>query len=268
MDVEEATSREYFLEFIFLQLIHTGAAGNDDGLDIEVVKRVRHAMEQHAIVSDDFLALISIAGSRLRITAAKISGWQNGLHAEVIKHRLRRQPDLTKQPLRTAPGEIEHGFGIYAPLACVADDRYHLVVLYIKQCTRGFLWQAARHRLVDKVDNLRLDCRRAHRGGWSPGLHLGQQEFFCQRMCKPLNFISPVDHQSLDDLDRGRIGSVEIKHRGSGAGIEFLFAFFTQQISHRNRDIAKIDINRARAFAFVAYRAMVCDIGKFIEVAQ
>ena len=53
-------------------------------------------MEQHAIVSDDFLAAILLTGGGLRISATQVAGWQNSDRANVIKHRLGCKPDLTE----------------------------------------------------------------------------------------------------------------------------------------------------------------------------
>ena len=118
------------------------------------------------------------------------------------------------------------------------------------------------------MDNLRLDGGLTYRRRRTLGLTLRQQEFFGERMRETLHLVAPVDHQGLGDLDGGGVGGIEIKHRSSRAGIEFLFAFFAQKISHRHRDIAKIDVYRTRALTLVANGAMVGNVGEFIEVAQ
>ena len=50
-----------------------------------------------AVVGDDFLGLVELAGAALRIAAAQVAGRQHGLHAGVPEHRLRGQPHLREQ---------------------------------------------------------------------------------------------------------------------------------------------------------------------------
>ena len=79
VDVEQAAAGEDLLELVFLQLIHAGAAGDDHRLDVEVVQRVGDAVEQHAVVGGDLLALVLVAGRGLRIAAAQVAGRQHGV---------------------------------------------------------------------------------------------------------------------------------------------------------------------------------------------
>ena len=55
MDVEQPAPGEDLVELVLLQLIEAGAAGDDDGADVEVVERVGDAMEQHAVLHRDRL---------------------------------------------------------------------------------------------------------------------------------------------------------------------------------------------------------------------
>ena len=77
MDVEQAAAGENLVELVFLQLVHAGAAGHDHGLDVEVVERVGDAVEQHAVVGDDVLPLVFVAGGGLRIAAAQVARRQH-----------------------------------------------------------------------------------------------------------------------------------------------------------------------------------------------
>ena len=61
MDVEQPAAGENLVELIFLQLVHAGAARDNHRLDIKVVQRIGHAVEKHAIVGRDFLALVVVA---------------------------------------------------------------------------------------------------------------------------------------------------------------------------------------------------------------
>ena len=99
VDVEQAATREYSVEFIFQQLIHAGATTDDHSLDVEVVQCVRDTMKQHAVLSRDRMSLVSITGGGLRIAAAHITRRQYGFRAALIQHRQGRQPNLAEQAL-------------------------------------------------------------------------------------------------------------------------------------------------------------------------
>ena len=60
VDVDDAAAREDLLELVAEQLIVAGAAADDDGADVEVVQRVGHPVEQHAVVGDDLLGLVEL----------------------------------------------------------------------------------------------------------------------------------------------------------------------------------------------------------------
>ena len=121
-----------FLEFIFLQLIHTRATRDDHRLDIKIVQGVGHAVEQHAVVHDDFLALVFLACRGLWIAAAQIAGWQDCGGANLIEHGLRSESDLREQAFRTAAREIEHGVRFIRRFLWIADHRNYLVIFNIQ----------------------------------------------------------------------------------------------------------------------------------------
>ncbi len=60
------------------------------------------------------------------------------------------------------------------------------------------------------------------------------------------------------------------KQRGpqEGAGVELLFALLTQEIAHGDRDVAEVDIDRARLFTAVAHRAMIRDVVELVEMLE
>ena len=62
MYINQSALWKYLLEFIFQQLIHTSAAGYNDGFDIKVVQRIGNAMKQHPIVGCYLLTFLVIAG--------------------------------------------------------------------------------------------------------------------------------------------------------------------------------------------------------------
>jgi hypothetical protein len=50
------------------------------------------------------------------------------------------------------------------------------------------------------------------------------------------------------------------------AGIEALLAHAPQQIAHRHRHVAEIDVDRAGRLALVAHRAMIGDVGQLVPM--
>ena len=90
MDVEQTAAGKNLFEFILLQLVHASTARHHHRLDVQVVERVREAVEQHPVVGDDLLTLIGIAGRGLRIATTQVARWQHRLYADVVEHRLRR----------------------------------------------------------------------------------------------------------------------------------------------------------------------------------
>jgi hypothetical protein len=112
VDVEQAAAREDLLELVFLQLVHAGAAGDDHRLDVEVVQRVGDAVEEHAVVGGDLLALVLLTAERLRIAAAQVARRQHRRGADLVEHGLRGQADLREQALGTAAREVEDGIGL------------------------------------------------------------------------------------------------------------------------------------------------------------
>ena len=65
-----------------------------------------------------------------------------------------------------------------------------------------------------------------------------------------------------------RIGRVQEEHRGRGAGVEALLAHAPQQVAHRHRDVAEVDVHRARLLALVADGAVIGDVGELVQVAD
>jgi hypothetical protein len=64
VDVDDAAAGEDLVELVALQLVVAGAAAHHHGLDVEVVQRVGHAVEQHPVVGDDLLGLVELAEPR------------------------------------------------------------------------------------------------------------------------------------------------------------------------------------------------------------
>jgi len=74
---------------------------------------------------------------------------------------------------------------------------------------------------------------------------------------KALGFVTPFDHAGTDQLDRGRVLDREEGHRRGLARVERLLALLAEQVAHLDRDVAKVDVYRARLLALVAYGAVV-----------
>ena len=69
VDVDDAAARKNVLELVALQLVIASAAGHDHGLDVEVIQRIGHAVEQHPVVGNDLVGLVELARTALRIAA-------------------------------------------------------------------------------------------------------------------------------------------------------------------------------------------------------
>ena len=266
VDVEQAAAGEYLVELVFQQLVHAGPARHDHRFDVEIVQRVRDAMEQHAVVGGDLVGLVGLSGSILRIAAAQVARRQHGDRAGLVQHRLCRQPDLAEQALGTAAREVEHCLAVLAGLVRIADDGHDAVVLDVEQRARGFFRQIARHRFVDEVDHLRFQRCAAHRGRRPFDLAFQQAETPGKLVADALSLVSPRYHHLAHQFDGGRIGGVEKQHRRRSDRAEFFLALLAQEIAHRDRHIAEIDVNRAGVQALVAHGAMVGDIAEFVEV--
>ncbi len=94
VDINDAATREYLVKLVALQLVVTGAAAHHHGLDVHVVQRIGHAVEQDAVVRDDFFGLVKLTAAALRITAAQVTRRQYGLHPCMPEHGLRCQAHL------------------------------------------------------------------------------------------------------------------------------------------------------------------------------
>ena len=73
MDVDQATARKDLFELIARELVITCTAANNDRLDIKIVQRVGHAMEQHAVIRDDLFGFVVHAIAALRVPTAQIA---------------------------------------------------------------------------------------------------------------------------------------------------------------------------------------------------
>ena len=133
-------------------------------------------------------------------------------------------------------------------------------------CARSLLRQPAGHRLVDEVDHLRLERRLAERRRRMAHLALNQAEATGHVVCQALRAVTHAHHDLARERDRIRVHRIEEQHRHRGARTEFLLAVLAQQIAHRDRHVAEIDVHRTRVQAFVADGAMIRDVGEFLEV--
>src|SRR3989442_61731 len=71
---------------------------------------------------------------------------------------------------RRAPRKVDHRFGVFRGPCRIADDRNDRRVLDVEERARSTLGQSPRHRLVDEVDQLRLERSRSGGRGRSARL--------------------------------------------------------------------------------------------------
>src|SRR5690606_31562606 len=124
VDVDQPATREYLVELVPCQLVIAGAATDDNSLDVKIVESGCHAMEQYAVVRDDFLGLVVHAVAALRVATTQIPRRQHRLNACMPQHGLSRQAHLREQPLRPATRKIKHGLGIVRSADRVTNDGY------------------------------------------------------------------------------------------------------------------------------------------------
>ncbi len=91
---------------------------------------------------------------------------------------------------------------------------------------------------------------------------------FCGAERQALYFVAPADHDGAQQFHSARVGCVQKQHRRERAGIEFALALTAQEIAHRDRHVAEIDVHRARIHAFMADRAVIGDVAEFVEMPQ
>ena len=183
-------------------------------------------MEQHAVVSNNFVGFIFLPGSTLRVATAQVSRRQHGLYPRMPQHGLGCQADLTEQALRATPRKGKYRLGIGIGGFRVADNRDVISVFNVQQGTCGFFRQAARHFFVNKVNYLLFDRRRTHGSTWLRSL------LFCKYLqhliSQTLHFESYTYHGGTHQFDGLRIGSVQKEHSRCITGTERFFTHFAQ----------------------------------------
>ena len=73
MDVHDAAAGEDLVELVRGQLVVAGTARDQYSLDVEVIERVGHAVEQHTVVRHHLLGFVELAVAALRIAAAQVA---------------------------------------------------------------------------------------------------------------------------------------------------------------------------------------------------
>ena len=185
-----------------------------------------------------------IAAGGLRVTATQITGWQHGDGTDFVQHRLGSQTDVGEQALGAATREIEHRFGVFGDFGWVAYDRYHAVVFYTQQGTRGFSRHFLRHGPVDEMHHLRFYFRLAN-GGRRPNFVFQQMEFFRDTVGKTLRAVTYGHHKGTHQFNGGRVFGVQKRHAQCRAWVKLFFALLTQEVSHGYRHVSEIDVDRA-----------------------
>ena len=268
VDVYHAAAGENFFKAVFFQLVVAGAAAHHHGFDVEVVERVGHAVEEHAVFGGHFFGFGCIAAGILRVAAAKVARRQHGLHAGVPQHGLGGQAYLAEQALGAAAGEVKHRFAVFRQRG-VADNRHSFVVFHAQEGAGGFNRHVARQRAVDEMHHLLFDRRGAH-GGFGGGFLLfgAQTEFFAHLVAPVLQSEAGIDYAFVQQVDGARIFGIQKSHAGGHGGVEFALAAFAQIIADGHGNVAEIDIHRAGLHAAVAHGAMVAHIVELVEMAQ
>ncbi len=113
-----AAAGESFFKAVFFQLVVAGAAARHHGFDVEVVERVGHAVEEHAVFGGHFFGFGCIAAGHLAgRSQQRYARRQHGLHAGVPRRGLGGQAYLAEQALRS------RSRGSKTPLRCLPAAR-------------------------------------------------------------------------------------------------------------------------------------------------
>ena len=264
VDIHNAAARENFVELIALQLIVASATTDHHGFDVQIIQRVRHTMEQHPVVSDDFVGLVLLARPTLGVAATQVAWGQHSLHAGMPQHGLSGQAHLAEQALRATTREIKHRFAVGTGGLRVADDGHVVAVFNVQQSPGRFIRQAFGHLFVDEVNHLLFDGRGAHAGWRASGLLANE---LLQHIVGPaLHFKAHLDHAHPHELDGFWVGGIEEHHCHRIAGAECFFAHLAQQVAHVHGDVAKVDLHRAWRLALVAHGAVVGHVFKLLPM--
>ena len=221
-------------------------------------------MEQHPVVSDDFVGLVLLARPTLGVAATQVAWGQHSLHAGMPQHGLSSQTHLAEQAFRAATREIKHRFAVGTGGLRVADDGHVVAVFNVQQSPGRFIGQAFGHFFVDEVNHLLFDGRGAHAGWRASGLLANE---LLQHIVGPaLQFKAHLDHAHPHELDGFWIGGIEEHHSHRIAGAECFFAHLAQQVAHVHGDVAKVDLHRAWRLALVAHGAVVGHVFKLLPM--
>ena len=267
VDVQQAAVREDALELVLQQLIHAGAAGDDDRADVQIVEGGGQAVEQHPVAGGDFLPLLCEAIGPLRIATAEIARWQHGLHAQIKQGGQGGQADFAVDAFRAAAGEVEHRFGIRFRVG-TAQDGYLGFVLDVQQAAQGGPGDGQFHRLLHQFDGLAR--QRGRTGGVGRTLAgLAQQARGPKQAVTGVERRqAPLDQWLAQAADQPGLVAVEQGHGRLAEQAAALLAAFVQYFAHAHADIAEVDVHRAGVEAFVADGAVVGHIAQGVEVVQ
>ena len=269
MDIDNSAAGEYVFEAVFRQRVVTRSARHHHGFNIQIIQCVGHTVEQHAVFGHHAVGFGLVAVGGLRIAAAKVARRQHGLHACVVQHRLRGEPDLRKQLFRAAAGEVEHGFRIFGQCGVADDGHGAAVAVQTQQRARGFQRHVARQGAVDEMDNLLFDGRFL-RGGLGRALlpARADMELPAQIIGNGLRFKACGYHACPQGFDQRGIFGVQKCHAGGHHRVEAFVSRFAQEIVDVHAHIAEIDIHGARLHAAVAHGAVFGNAAQFVKMFQ
>ena len=145
----------------------------------------------------------------------------------------------------------------------VTDDGHIVLVFDVKQGSGRFVWQAFGHFFIHKMHHLRLDGRRTHAGRRLLCLLLGQH---MKGLVGPALGLHGNSGELMAKVDRLRIDRGHQPRLKRRSRAKTLLTHFAQQITHGHGDVTKINFDGTRAGAFVANRAVVSHVLKFLPM--
>lgn len=88
MNIEQPATWKDLFELILQQLIHTGSTGDQNCLDIHIVKGIGDTMKQYPVLGCNLASPVVQPGCGLWITATAITGWHDCLRTHPLHEAL------------------------------------------------------------------------------------------------------------------------------------------------------------------------------------
>ena len=269
VDVDDAAAREDAVELVLVERLDAGAAAHDDGLDVEVVERVGHAVEEHAVLRHHLLGLGGLAVGELRVAAAAVARREHGLDARVHEHRLDGEAHVAEEAFGAAAREVEDGLGVGGHVG-TPKNRDRDLVLDAERGAHGLSGHAARKRRRDEMDHLVLEARTARGVGglFTNARKVRGEVLLGELVAEALQREARANGARVERTHGDRVDGVDERAARERGGIEIPVARAVEEGLDGSGHFAEVDLDGAGLDAAVADRAVVGQIDELVEVLE